>query len=602
MRNNHFGRGRTSRGCFVAASAATIALSVLITGCGGGSASKSNDSGTSVATSGETTITATPAGINPVVASAAYTLPAGLSFNSVPLAAVPNRTTPNWGAEEAPVGWNYTAEYPSRSACAAGEGATFEVGPGRAYAELRDVPWLKLLPCDQVNVFYRPAPYKDIVYLGARGAKDKWITLRGIPGAAGELPILDGDGAVMPVGTGANTWSDIAGMIIIKRPDAPEAMLSANYKPGYLHITGLHIRNARPPQSVTNLAGNVVQWNAFTGGIYVNGAEKVAITYCELADNGLGIFANSTNGEMLQTRNLLVARNYIHGNGNPYNFSTHNAYSEGIATVYEFNYFGEPTANSYGDNIKERSTGIVFRYNYVESGSNLLSLRDAQSNFDNEKDQVDSFGERMNDSAFVYANTWVTRKYPDAILSHGDGNSASNGVPSQVRRGAVYFHGNRVVTMVDNQGYWENNAYYDTQGVSMFHLWNVAQTTVSAVNNLFYSTSLTQGATPAPLALFEWQGWADFKSNWANNFMLYRIGAGPGYSSSLPVGVPFDGTGIGGLTASASDPGFVDIAASNFATTQASPFASLTGALATAVTKRGLVPVADPVARPFTSN
>lgn len=601
MRTKISGRGHTSW-AGVAAFAATAALSMTIAGCGGGATNKTVDGSTTTSSGGEANFTATPAGVNPAVASATYALPAGLSFASVPLPAVPARTAPNWGAEEVATGWNYTAEYPSRSACAVGEGATFEVGPGRAYAELRDVPWLKLLPCDQVNVFYRATPYKDIVYLGARGAKDKWITLRGIPGPAGELPVLDGDGAVMPVGTGANQWSDIAGMIIIKRPDAPEATLSANYKPGYLHVTGLSIRNARPPQSVTNLAGNVVQWNAFTGGIYVNGAEKVAITYCDLGDNGLGIFANSTNGEMLQTRNLLVARNYIHGNGNPYNFSTHNAYSEGIATVYEFNYFAPPQAQSYGDNIKERSTGIVFRYNYVESGSNLLSLRDAQSNFDNEKDQVDSFGERMNDSAFVYANTWVTRKYPDAILSHGDGNSASNGVPSQVRRGAIYFHANRVVTTVDNQGYWENNNYYNDQGVTMFHLWNVAQTTVSAVNNLFYSTSLTQGAPTAPLALFEWQGWADFRSNWANNFMPYRIGAGPGYSSSLPVGVPFDGTGLGGLAPSAADPGFKDFAASDYTTTAVSPFASLTGTLSQAVTKRGLVPIADPVGRPFTSN
>lgn len=483
--------------------------------------------------------------------------------------------------------------YPSRSACAANEGKVFEVGPGKEYTSLKAVPWLTLIPCDQVNIHYSSTPYKDIIVLTSRGRANKWITIKGIPGPNGELPILDGAGAVMPKNTGANSWIDSVGMIIISKPDATQVSRSGSYKPGYLHISGLKIRNARPPSTVTKLSGSTAAWDAFSSGIYISGGEQVAITDCELTGNGLGIFANSGGGEYTQTRNLLIRHNYIYGNSNVSSFREHNAYTEGIGTVYEYNYFGAPIAGTYGDNIKERSAGVIFRYNYVEGGSNLLALRDPDSNVDYERIQVDAWGEKLVTAAFVYSNILVTRNYVEGIIGHGDGPAGVN----QVREGALHFYNNRVISTVDNQAYWAAGQYYTTQPVPLFTLINAKPTTVYARNNELYATSRTAGATPAPIGIFFWQGAADFQSNWANRFANSKDGA-TGYNN-LYVGTKFNGTGLGGLTASSADPGFVDFAGSNFLTTSTAPYASLAAPYHAAVTLRKLTPTAEPVIKPF---
>lgn len=514
------------------------------------------------------------------------------------------RGAPDWNAHEVPKDWDYQAVYPNRLACAAGEGMTFEVGPGRAYATPRDVPWLSLLPCDIVSIHYRPEPYTDIIYLASRGRANKWITLQGVAGPNGELPVLDGTSAVMPRNTGANGLTDAKGMVIIKTPDVAAAPRSGHYKPGYLHITGLKIRNARPPQRVVKLSGATQTWDPFSAGIYIDGAEQVAVTSCDLGDNGQGIFANSGGGEWLQTRNLLIARNHFHGNGNPGSFSEHNAYTEAIGTVYEHNYFAPPVHGSYGDNIKERSAGVVLRYNYIEGGADLIALRDPESNVDYESVQVDALGERLVANAFVYGNILVTRQYLQAIVGHGDGGMGTN---KQPREGNLFFYNNRVASFVDNQPFWRNNNYFELQPVPLIGLLNTrAQATVVARNNLLYAAAATPGKTPAPIGLFYYQGRADYEANWTNGFAPTldpyggtNLATGTRWNGiNVRTGTPIDGSAANGLARTASSPGFVDMAAGNFLTTAASPYAALNGTFPAGITRRGLLPTAEPVTAP----
>lgn len=561
----------------------SLLLALALVACGGGGSGEPKSSaGTPAGPGGDDTSTAGGSGATP--------LP---------------RTSPDWQAYEAPQAWNYQAVYPSRSGCGAGEGTTFDVGPGQPYATLKAVPWLSLLPCDTVNIHYSPTPYRDIIFLGSRGRANKWITIRGVPGPNGELPILDGANAVMPQGTGANSWTDTAGMIIVMAPDGSVVDRSGQYKPGYLHISGLKIRHARPPHQVTNLRGEKVTWGAFSAGIYINGGEQVAITGCELTANGLGLFANSTAGEQFQTRNLLIARNHFHDNSNVGSFSEHNAYTEGIGTVYEYNYFGNILAGSYGDNIKERSAGIVFRYNHIEGGADLIALRDPESNVEHEMIQLDAWGEKLVSAAFIYGNTFVTRDYVQGIIGHGDG---SMGTGLQPRDGRLYFYNNRVVSMVDNEGFWRNNTYFETQGVALFDLLNTrSPTTVVALNNLLYATSRTAGATPAPIALFYWQGRAEFDANWTNHFIQVsdpyggtNLATGSKWDGrNLLTGTQIDGAEANGLTRSSASPGFVDAANGNYLTTASSPYANLQATYPLAITRRGLVPQDDPVTRPL---
>jgi len=491
--------------------------------------------------------------------------------------------------------WDYQVKYPSQSACGIGEGVTYEVGPGKTYASPKNVPWLKVKGCDQVLIYYRTTPYNDIIFFSSRGDENKWIVIKGVPGPNGEKPIMSGENAVMPATTGANQWSDSAGMFTVFRATtATNVSIKNNLKPGYLQIDGFKIINSNPDFKVTNLSGQTGNWGSFSSGIYVAGADFVAITNNEITNNGLGIFVNSTNGEDIQSRGIYIAKNYVYKNSNVGSFSEHNSYTEAIGTVYESNYFGPIKDGSNGDNIKDRSAGVIFRYNYIEGGADQIALRDPESNRDYEMAQVDVFGQKLVTKVFIYSNIFVTKWYVQGVIGFGDGTMSTNG---QVREGHMYFYNNRVITKVDNESFWQNNAYFDEQGVSVFDMVNFrSPATVVARNNLFHSSSRTINATPAPIAIFKYQGLADFQSNWINSrFQNY---SSPFADGGLSTGTPFNGSGLGGLAPSTADAGFMNLSAGDYRLKSTSPYYSLKAALPSDVTNRCLEPKQEPVSSP----
>lgn len=627
---------KLSRGRALAAVVASAGIA--LTGCGGGSSSATptatpDASVVPTTTTPTTTTTTTPVVTTPATPTTTPT-PTTTSTPSTgtttPTTTTPVTTTPvvtptpaatptttystvvDWTRTETPIAWDFKPQYPSVSACGVGEGRVFEIGTGKTYANPRNLNWLSLKPCDTVKIYYRATPYNDIVYIGSRGDKNKWITIQGVPGPAGELPTFDGRGAVMPVGTGANMWNDSTGLFIIQAPDPSVAPTRvSNFHPGYLHITGLKFQNANKANNVTNLDGATRKWQAFSSGISATGIEHMAISYCEFYKNGNGLFVNSTNGPLLQSRDLLVRHNYFHENGVIDSSSEHNAYTEVIGSTYEYNYFDAPVLGTGGLNIKERSPGFVFRYNYVHNGSILLGLMDPDSNGDYEKNAVDAWGENLNATTFVYSNILVIDTPPSflgvpieapIVLMHGAGGTVS-AWNQQIRHGNVYFYNNRVISKFDSRMTY----VLDTTGAgvpindsaTLFTMGNTRlPATLDARNNLFYGTSATSGAVPRPLALFGLQGSANFVSNWITTFVNARFLAPFG---TYNVGTAFNGTGLNGLTASTASPGFVNAAAGNYLTTSASPFASLNAAFPDAVVKRGLKPdgVSVPPVTPF---
>lgn len=488
-----------------------------------------------------------------------------------------------------PPPWDYQPAYPDRSGVTAS--TTYEVGPGRPYATPGAVPWRDLQPGDEVLIHHRSEPYTDALHLMARGEPTRWITVRGVKGPNGERPVLDGRGARMPVGS-LYADADGAGMVIVTRPEGAHNL----YKPGYLHITGLAVRNVRPAAHVTagavlaqftDRSGATRPWADFVAGIYVRGATHLAITDCELADNGLGLFINSNSYEYFQTHRVLIADNHFHGNGiiddgNPWQtFSQHNAYVEAIGTVYEHNWFAPPLAGCAGDNIKDRSAGLVLRCNHIQGGADLIALRDPESGFDVEAAAVDAWGAPLAADSYVYANNLVTEDYLQSAIGIGDGYG-----PRMLRTGRLYFYANRAVARVDLDpaGFWSQNVFYPERGVLLFDPWDQAVTVV-ARNNLLYAVNRTPGAAAAPWALFNSAGNADFAGTWANRYIPTLVqGAVAG--------------DLGGLAAASGDPGFID-PVSDLRLRDDAPFRRLDAALPAAVLLRGLTPTADPVVAPF---
>src|SRR5262245_65870147 len=91
--------------------------------------------------------------------------------------------------------------------------AIYEVKPDTALDTIAEVPWATLQPGDTVLIYWRPTPYKEKWVICRQGTAELPITVRGVPNGNGELPVIDGSGAVTPAGL--NFWSDERGVIKI---------------------------------------------------------------------------------------------------------------------------------------------------------------------------------------------------------------------------------------------------------------------------------------------------------------------------------------------------------------------------------------------------
>jgi hypothetical protein len=512
--------------------------------------------------------------------------PVGATPQPTPQVTAQPTSAPNnlWTTIETPRAWDYVPTAPSQSACGAA-GTTYDVGVGQAYTKLAQVPWLKLVPCDTVNIHWQPTPYKEITLLSNRGAANKFIRITGILGPNGERPVIDGNGATQTPGLPfINAIFGKLGLFVVSPPQG----FTWGYKPGYIEISNLEIRNANQTNHMTDTTGADITWHKFASGIYIERGENIAILNCDIHDNGNGIFQNSKYDEQGQSRYLLVERNYLHDNGNAGSASEHNAYTEGVGTVYQYNRFGNTHPGSYGDNVKERSAGITFRYNYFEGGVFMIDLLDPQSNGSYEKLQKDAWGNLLVNSAYIYGNTMFMHTEPSptgwqhTVLGFGDGPNAWG----NIRSGKIYFYNNTVISQYDYE-LWHQPA------ITLFYISNNLGTpTVQAKNNIFHAMSVTPGAKPEPFAIFHGYGNADFTNNWISTGWL---NADPNTntkpSNSDPAGPSWNGSGVTNtLSNPQNNPGFVDPANANFALTAGSPLVNAGATLDPEVVKTGNVP------------
>ena len=89
----------------------------------------------------------------------------------------------------------------SQAACSGGmrtgknTGKTYSVGPGKQFENISQVPWTALEAGDTVLIYWKKDGYKEKFWIGAQGIADAPVTVKGVPGPDGQLPIIDGDGA-----------------------------------------------------------------------------------------------------------------------------------------------------------------------------------------------------------------------------------------------------------------------------------------------------------------------------------------------------------------------------------------------------------------------
>lgn len=314
-------------------------------------------------------------------------------------------------------------------ACAAVcHGATYEVGPESPLASIGDAPLAALEPGDTVLIHWRPEPYREKFVLCRQGTAEEPITIRGVPGPEGQLPVIEGADAVTP--PGLNYWRETRGVIKVGGANVPTDTM-----PRHLVIENLDIRGARPGNFFTGRFGVRQQYDANAASIDVEKAEDLVIRNCILSESGNGLFIGSS--EAAVTRRVVVVANHIHSNGNPGSAFEHNSYTEAAGILFEYNRYGPLRDGANGNNLKDRSAGLVVRYNWIEGGNRQLDLVDAGT--------PSIHGSAEYRQTDVYGNILVERD--------GDGNrqivhyGGDSGDEARYRKGTLRFENNTVVSL-----------------------------------------------------------------------------------------------------------------------------------------------------------
>jgi hypothetical protein len=399
--------------------------------------------------------------------------------------------------------------------------ATYEVGPGKPYATPSAVPWESLLPGDLVLIHWQSTPYRDKWVICRQGTATAPIVVRGVAGPGGERPVIDGNGAVTRLAL--DYWGEQRAVIKIGGASIPSDVM-----PRYIVVEGLEIRNARPPYIFTDDSGNAGSYVNNAAAVWIEKGEHITVRHNVLRDSGNGLFVSSAGPDV--SRGILIESNHIFDNGNANSLYEHNTYTEALGITYQFNRFGPLRAGALGNNLKDRSAGLVVRYNWIEGGNRQLDLV--------ETDSLTIQNDASYRATIVYGNVLIE---PDAAgnrqIAHYGGD---NGTTSKYRKGTLYFYQNTLVST-------------RTDRTTLFRL-STNEERADVRNNIFYPAA----HSGTNLSLLDATGVLDLSHNWFKAGYVTAFGG-------LQGSVNDDGTSIIGTT-----PGFIAEGSQDFRLTMTS--------------------------------
>lgn len=400
-------------------------------------------------------------------------------------------------------------------AAGSGVATVYEVGDGKPFASIGAVAWESLQPGDTVLIHWRATAYKEKWVLGRSGSASAPITVRGVPGPGGELPIIDGNGAVTR--PQLNYWNEVRNVVKIGGSNTP-----ADTTPQYVTIENLDIRSGRPPYTFTSFNGSTKSYVNNAAAIQIEKGEHITIRNCRLHDCGNGLFVSSSDETV--SRAILVEGNYLYDNGNEGSIYEHNNYTAAVGITFQYNRFGPLRGTAGGNNLKDRSAGLVVRYNWIEGGNRQLDLVDAE---DSEIIRADP----AYHATYVYGNVLIEPAGAgNRQIVHYGGDS---GATDTYRKGTLYFYHN---TMVSTR----------TDRTTLFRL-STNDEHCDARNNIFFAA-----AAGSTVSLVDAAGVLNLSHNWFKPGWVSTFG-------TLTGEIHDDGTSVTG-----SAPGFRDQAGQDF--------------------------------------
>jgi hypothetical protein len=389
--------------------------------------------------------------------------------------------------------------------------AIYEVKPNTSLDTIAEVPWATLQPGDTVLIHWRATTYKEKWVICRQGTAAQPITIRGVPGPNGELPVIDGNGAVTPANL--NFASETRGVIKIGSANIP-----ADTMPRHIIIENLEIRSGHPSYQFTDDGGASQTYSPSASSIYVEKGVNITVRNCRITDSANGFFVASSDDTV--SRNIMVEGNYFFGNGVVGSILQHNNYTAAIGITFQYNRFGPLRTGSSGVNLKDRSAGLVVRYNWIEGGNRNLDLVDGE-----DSSQIRSDPEYRK--TFVYGNVLIKPDGGNNQITHYGGDS---GTLADYRKGTMHFYNNTILST--------------RSGNTVVFRLSTNEETCDARNNIFYIVN-----AGTSLAMLAESGTLSLSSNWAKT----------GWRNS------FEGTFNGSVTGGSSfvlgtTPGFVDLA------------------------------------------
>ena len=262
----------------------------------------------------------------------------------------------------------------------------YDVGPGRAYGDPGQVPWESLEPSTLVRIYYRDEPYRTKWVVTTTATAENPLVIIGVADN-GRLPVISGDSAV--------TRSSLYYL------NEPRSVVKiGNYtggddtqRPAYVYLQNLEIRSGRPDYTFTDRSGSVEAFSTNAAALHIEEGDHITVQGCTLRDCGNGLF----NSHL--TAAILIRQNHIFDNGIENSIYEHNSYTESRGIVFEFNHYGPLRSGCLGNNLKDRSSGTVIRYNWIEGGNRQLDLV--------ETDYAEIAGDPAYDATFVYGNILI---------------------------------------------------------------------------------------------------------------------------------------------------------------------------------------------------
>lgn len=406
--------------------------------------------------------------------------------------------------------------------CGTAIGVDYHIGPGQSYSMIGDVAWESLTPGDRVYIHWRSEPYHEKWVIGVSGTLELPIIVSGVTGPEGQLPVIDGRNATTR--RALDYWNENRGLLQIGGSSIPDEEI-----PSYIIIENLELRSARPPYTFIDDSGNTDSYGMNSASFYVEVGQHLTIRNCIIHDSGNGIFIGVNEGK---TKDILIDSNYIHGNGNVGSKYQHNTYTAALGITYQFNRMSGLRAGALGNNLKDRSAGLVVRYNWIENGNRQLDLVDGE-------DSELVVNHPAYHTTHVYGN--ILKE------SDGEGNNqivhygGDSGVTARYRKGTLYFFNNTIISG-------------RTGNTTLLRLSSSEETT-QVFNNVIYTT-----ADGARLALLNDEGELILRHNWLKEG--WQFSHDPLFNGT----VIDDGSNIVG-----DSPGFLNFAAEDYHLSRTSP-------------------------------